>query len=1108
MKFSPFKVFILFIVLSFLGLSIVSKLSVRLNPSATLPSITVSYSWSSASPYSLEKEITAKLEGSFGIIKGVTNINSKSSKGNGYITLEFDKFTNISAARFEVATKIRQLYKKLPEKASYPTISVNSPEDSENERAFLSYSINAPYTSFAIQETVKNSIEPQISTLVGVDKINTYGAKPKEYVISYENSQLQKLFISKNEIITAIQQQFSKESLGEINYQSAFITLSLSAATKLSWHIPIKKVKNRIVYLDDIATIEITEQEASNYYRVNGKNAITFSVYATKNANTIVLAKQVAKKLQEIKLLIPKDYTITETYNATEYLEKELSKIYERASYTVIILLLFILLVSKSIRYLTITVLSLIANLSIAFLCYYLLEVEIQLYSLAGITISLGLIIDNSIVMIDHIKKLGNTNVIIPILASTLTTVGALSIIYFLDDKYKVNLIDFALVIIINLSVSLLVALFLIPALLKKIPLKETKPKKWGIVLQEKFYTTYSSILSFLIRFKKSSITIIILGFGIPFFLLPQKMEKNNTFFEKTYNTTLGNEWYRENVRPYLDTYLGGSFRLFNAYVFGDAYYGRNEETKLYVTASMEKGATVHQMNEAFLVIENYLNQFSEIKQFISSINSGNYARMEIAFKEEFKESSFPFVLKARLVRKALDLGGIDWRVYGVGNGFSNGGGSNDPINFSVEAKGYNYNNLNAWADTLKVALEKHPRIQNVLVKENTYYTRKPSYEYQFTLDKEKLAMANSNPSKVFNELKELTLSKSASISLNIDGTYMPIRFVSNNSNNYDIWAIKQTPIDSINNPIILNDIAEVTQLREEENIYKENQEYIRLVQFQYTGSAKFGAKFLDEKLKELHVKLPLGYQFEKAGNRWFLSDDKNNNYLFLLTLVLVIIYFICAILFESFKQPFIILSVIPISFIGVFLTFYLFDFNFDQGGLASFVLLSGITVNASIFIINGFNKLKKEHPNQNYSALYLEAFKQKIFPIILTIVSTILGFIPFVKDGQNEVFWFALGAGTIGGLLFSLLGILFYLPIFTLKKNLFGITLIAVIAIGSSFGFSIQNANANASETDTYCYSEQVVKIGAGYWKCQPSAPCVWIENRKGKGTQSLCTS
>lgn len=518
--------------------------------------------------------------------------------------------------------------------------------------------------------------------------------------------------------------------------------------------------------------------------------------------------------------------------------------------------------------------------------------------------------------------------------------------------------------------------------------------------------------------------------------MLPQKLESNNTWYEKAYNTTLGNEWYRETIRPHLDRYLGGSFRLFSYYVFDSAYYSRNQETQLYVSASMEKGATVHQMNTVFIELENYLAQYGEIKQYNTSVSSGDYARLEITFKDEYAESSFPFMLKSRLVRKALDFGGIDWNIYGVGNGFNNGGSTNEPVNFTVKAKGYNYDALNVWADSLKMSLLEHPRIQKVLVRENSSWAKEPSYEYRFTLDKERLALADVSPTKLVSELKDLTLSKSQDISLNIKGKYTPIRFESNRAKDYDIWSIKNAPLDSLNTPILLKDIAEISKEREEENIYKEDQEYIRLVEFQYTGAAKFGSKYLDEKLSALETKLPLGYTFERSERQWFFSQDKNSNYAFLLVLVLSIIYLICSILFESLKQPFIILSVIPISFIGVFLTFYLLDFNFDQGGLASFVLLSGITVNASIFIINGFNKLKREFPDQNSITLYLEAFKQKIFPIMLTIISTILGFIPFVKDGQNEVFWFALGVGTIGGLLFSLVGILFYLPIFTLKAS------------------------------------------------------------------------
>ena len=1014
---------------------IIPKLSVKLNPSETLPSLNIKYYWANASPYAVELNVTSRLEEGFSALKGLQKLNSKSTKGSGYITLEFDKYTNIDIARFETATIIRQLYKELPEQVSYPTIYVNSLDD-EQAKAFLSYTIIANTNPFKIQEVVTTHIEPLISTIQGVDKTQVHGAKPKEYVLTFNSAILKTLKLTKQDIIEALKNNFNKKTLGSVNYNNDHLSLTIQPTSKeLNWHISIKKIDNRIVYLDELTTIVEQEQEAQNYYRINGDNAITLNIFATKRTNTISLASTIENTFIAIKKNLPQGYTIIKTYDSTEYLKQELNKIYQRSFYTIIILLLFILLISKSFKYLCVTLISLIANIGIAFLLYYVFKVEIQLYSLAGITISLGLIVDNSIVMIDHIRHQHSKSVFISILASTATTIGALAVIYFLDDKYRVNLIDFALVIIINLAVSLLIALYLIPALLEKIKLPLKEEKNWRKKLKQKFYNVYKHIISIELQYKKAIVLFIILLFGVPFFMLPQKLDNNETWYEKTYNNTLGNEWYRGHIRPHLDRLLGGSFRLFNYYVFESAYYNRNEETKLHVTASMEKGATVHQMNAVFLEIESYLNQYDEIKQYTTHISSGDYARLEITFKNKASESSFPFILKSRLIRKALGFGGMDWNIFGVGNGFNTGNETNEPINFSVKAKGYNYNQLNSWSDSLKVAIEQHPRIQEVLIRENSYRPRKPAYEYRFSLNKEKLALTSVAPSKILNELQETTLSKFQDISLNIRGEYTPIRLESKQSKNFDIWHIENTPLDSLNAPLILKDIAKVSKEREEENIYKENQEYVRLVEFQYTGAKKFGSKFLDEQLKELEAKLPLGYTFERTEKQWSFSDDKNSNYLFLLLLVLGIIYFISAILFENLKQPFIILSIIPISFVGVFLTFYLFDFNFDQGGLASFVLLSGITVNASIYIVNGFNRLKKKFPNQNKVELYLEAFKRKIFPIILTIISTVLGFIPFVKDGQNEVFWFALGVGTIGGLVFSLIGILFYLPIFTLKK-------------------------------------------------------------------------
>ncbi|MBA3985457.1 MAG: efflux RND transporter permease subunit, partial [Flavobacteriales bacterium] len=269
-----------------------------------------------------------------------------------------------------------------------------------------------------------------------------------------------------------------------------------------------------------------------------------------------------------------------------------------------------------------------------------------------------------------------------------------------------------------------------------------------------------------------------------------------------------------------------------------------------------------------------------------------------------------------------------------------------------------------------------------------------------------------------------------------IDGKYTPIRFEAKESRYFDLWGLQNHVFNQNENQVYqLKNYSSIDKIPEDETIYKENQEYLRLVEFQYTGAARFGNEFLEETLENLKPQLPLGFSFEKSDAYFFMFQKKESNYAILLFFIILITYFITAILFESLKQPFIILSSIPISFIGVFITFYAFDFNFDQGGMASFVLLSGLTVNASIFIVNGFNNLRKRNPKSESLALYLLAFKQKITPILLTIFSTILGFIPFVIGGQNEVFWFALAVGTMGGLLFSLVAIFIYLPLFTLKK-------------------------------------------------------------------------
>tara|TARA_Y100001934_G_C11729291_1_gene484935 strand:- start:25 stop:564 length:540 start_codon:yes stop_codon:yes gene_type:complete len=175
---------------------------------------------------------------------------------------------------------------------------------------------------------------------------------------------------------------------------------------------------------------------------------------------------------------------------------------------------------------------------------------------------------------------------------------------------------------------------------------------------------------------------------------------------------------------------------------------------------------------------------------------------------------------------------------------------------------------------------------------------------------------------------------------------------------------------------------------------------------------------------------LPVGYSVETSGN-YFSFRQQQRQYSLLLFLM-VGIFFICAILFENLKQPFYIIITIPISFIGLFLIFSLFDFRFDPGGFAAFVMLGGLVVNASIFIVNDLNntRLKK------YNRSVLRSVMGKAQPIILTILSTCFGLIPFLLEGDSEYFWFALAIGTIGGLVFSTVAVFLCLPVFLSRKK------------------------------------------------------------------------
>jgi len=1027
MKLPSFSVILVFVVLVIVGAGITPLLSIQYTPTYQAKDLSINYSWPGASARVVEAEVTSRLEGIISTVSGVEEVGSVSTKESGRITIKLKSKESIDVIRFEIASQIRRIYPKLPEGVSYPMLS--SSASGENVRPILAYTINADIPTNKIEEYAQEHIVKELCLIDGVADANLSGATPYLMEVSFNPDYIKKLGVNPEDITSAIN-TYSKATdiVGSIESKAILLTTS-SKGTNFG-QIPVKNVDGRIIRLDDISRTVYREKTPNSYYRINGLNTINLRITPAKGVNTIKLCNIIKKKMTELEKSFPDKFSAKVSYDTSVDLQKELNKIIRRTILSILFLLIFVFIATKSLRYLTIIVVTLIANIFIAFIFYYLFKLQIHIYSLAGITVSLGMIIDSSIIMISHYGYYRNRKAFIAILGALLTTIGALVVIFFLPEKDKVNLVEFSAVIIINLTVSMVISLLLVPALIDKYPIGgvRSSQKRSSLRRTVKINAFYRRYILFGRSHRWIFILLLIFGFGLPIHYLPSKVENEESRWGKIYNKTIGSSLYQNDLKNIAEKIFGGTLRLFSKNV-KTLDYGREPAKKaIYVSASLPDGCSVQQLNDVVVHMENFLTKFPQIDMFTTAVNSYKNASIEITFHKEYEDSEFPLMLKNEVIAKAVDFGGATWSVYGIDeNGFNNYVGSGGYKSQSISITGYNYDQLYSYCLNSVKSLSENQRVTEPEVCGRESYGEALSRnEYFIDFNQEVIAQLGMSPAEAFLALDDQLFSKSTS-PYNIDNEKISVNVVSSKRDNFDVWSLANEHLAiSEDKYVRFSEIGKIDKRRTGNDIYKLNQQYSLVVAYDFIGSSELSNRVKKREIKRLNKEvLPIGYKAVTKDYSWDFSKSK---LYFLLFLIIGIIYFICAILFESTLQPLLIILLIPVSFIGLFLTFYFTDFTFDEGGFAAMIMLSGVSVNAGIYIINQYNLLRRGRSKPVDQ--YIKAFNHKIIPILLTIVSTVLGLIPFLFDGKNEAFWFSFAVGTMGGLLFSIIGIIFFLPV------------------------------------------------------------------------------
>lgn len=1045
MKASSFTVIVTFIALAIVGCALVPLLPVKLAPSQTLPSLTVSFTMPGNSARTVETEVTSRLESVLARVSGVKEIDSKSYNGKGRVTISLDRHADMENTRFEVSALVRQAWSDMPEGVSYPTISLRQVEK-EGARPFMTLTLNAPANPSEIQTFGEENLKPVLSRIPGVSKVELSGAQPLEWKLQYDIDRLGALGLTPADIRRAVSERYGSEFLGIASVDDGdggeeWFRLSMRADGEADSFRPeeitVTGSGGNSVTLDKIVTVTHADAAPTGYFRINGLNSIYVNITSEEDANQLRLAAGIRAALEAFRPSMPYGYMIDTAYDATEEISAELDKIYFRTGLTVLILLLFVGLVSLNLKYVLLISIGLAINLAVAVVFYYLTKIEIQLYSLAGITISLNLVIDNLIVMTDHYTRRHDRGAFTAILAATLTTVGALSVVFFMDEKTRLSLQDFVTVVIINLAVSLAVALFLVPALVERLDIRRRPGRGRFIRLRRRvalfLSRVYEVMVRFIVRFRVAFILMALLAFGLPVFMIPEKVEGDGRMAE-VYNDIFGSSVYKEKIKPVVDVTLGGTQRLFVEKVYNGSYWDREPgEPVLSINATLPNGATLEQMNTLIQKMERYLSGFSEIRQFQTSVSSARRASISAFFTKEHRYDGFPYRLKGEVISKALTLGGGSWSVYGLEDqGFSNDVRENAG-SYRVKLTGYNYDELSDWAYRMRDTLLTHRRIKEVTVASEFSFWKDDYTEFHLAIDRDMLAKHGLTATELYAAIEPTFGREITCGQVTIDNRMENIRLYSRQGETYDIFTLMNQPFSIGERRFKLSDVGHIEKRQAPQDIVKKNQEYVLCLQYEYIGSDVQGEKVLERDLEIINSLMPVGYKAQSEKRQWQREDESGKYWLLLL--VVAIIFFTTSILFNSLRQPFAIILIIPVSFIGVFSVFYLLRLNFDQGGFASFILLAGITVNAAIYLLNEYQSLRRKCPNGEATHAYIRAFRIKIVPILLTVLSTILGFIPFIVGETRESFWYPLAIGTMGGLVMSLIALLIFFPILVLPK-------------------------------------------------------------------------
>jgi len=983
-----------------LGIMSLNRLGTDLFPDVAMPVVAVTIPYPGASPSEVETLVTKPVEDAVISINGIDRVRSFSREGLSSTILMFKLSTDVSEAATQVRERVSQMRYKLPKDALEPTI--NRFDISAN--AIITYTLRGDRPLSEVRKFAEDVIKPNLEQVDGVASVEVKGGAKREVTVKLDRARLDALGLSPALVSQRLQlanlnvpagrieegiTEVSVRTLGELTTVDAVRQVILSTAHDGS-----------TVRLQDVAEVEDGFEEIRSLVRVNGQDAVTFEVYKQSGSNTVAVSDGVEARLEKLKKAFPADLKAAVIVEQARFIKENAHEVEVAIVFGGLMAILIILIFMLDLRSTLISAVALPTSVIGTFFVMYALGYTLNMMTLLGLSLAIGLLIDDAVVVRENIFKHlergkdpfkaaldGTTEISLSVLATTLTIVAVFLPVAFVEGMVGQFFRQFGVTVSASVVLSLIVAFTLDPMLSA--------------------------------RFSKS-----IHDKSDTFKWLKRPFEMFFTAMDNSYKALL---YWCLHHRLVVGGLAVGSLVLmgFVAGLMGNEFVAAEDRGQFVLQLEFPGGTSLAETSRLSAQAEQELLKDKQFKTVFVTVGVNNEAnraqwRLVTTTKTERTESLATLKDAARKVTLALP----NARVNLGDPPFVEGAQAESPIMINV--RGVTYEDVVPVAQSIADILKTTPGVQDVELK---YSPGKP--ELQLSVDRQRAADQGLSVVQVAMAVRTAMEGEEAGkMRQGKDEVPIKVRYRQDDRATEEALLAMTLPTPR-GGMVRLGDVASFVRGSGPQVIEREE----RNRQIQVWAIPR--GRALGDIVREMQPRidaltLPSGGSISYDGQIRLMNETNSNMGLAMLLGVLFI-YLVLASQFESFIHPITIMLTLPLAMVGAVLGLFLTDNTMAMGALIGIILLMGLVTKNAILLIDRAIVRVREHGETPLQAV-LEAGPERLRPILMTSAAMVLGMLPTaLNTGEGSEFRAPMAIAIIGGVVSSTLLSLIVVPVFYL---------------------------------------------------------------------------